>query len=199
MRRDNVEEKKVSLKQHIYKCALEIMDSKGFRATTLREIAQAAGVSRSTLHQYFPSKDDFIFEWGRCRLRLRNALLEQFPEEMSTRACIEYMFRISAQDVQEHPKMAKFQRYATYKAETLHRQAVLQEKGLIQVYAKLLERGIARGEFRSDIDCVQVAQLLVFNFFEAQEKYFWDPEPGEWEMVDYLVDSLNVITEGIRC
>ena len=54
------------LKRHrthttIVRSALELFAGKGYEATTLAEIAEAAEVGPSTLYAYFPSKEDILF------------------------------------------------------------------------------------------------------------------------------------------
>ncbi len=43
-------------RQHLYAVALELMGTRGFAATTLRDIAATAGVSVGLLYRYFPTK-----------------------------------------------------------------------------------------------------------------------------------------------
>ncbi len=45
----------------IEKAALEVFERKGFEATTIEDIAAAAGISRRTFFRYFPSKNDIVF------------------------------------------------------------------------------------------------------------------------------------------
>ncbi len=41
--------------------ALRLFIERGFDATTMEDVADAAGVSRRTLYRYFPRKDDLVF------------------------------------------------------------------------------------------------------------------------------------------
>ena len=56
------ERKKLRTRKTIERVALELFAQRGFQATTLTQIAEAAEVAPSTLHAYFPSKDDIIFD-----------------------------------------------------------------------------------------------------------------------------------------
>ena len=44
------------MQRHLYEVAIRLVASRGWQATTLREVASAAGVSVGLLYRYFPSK-----------------------------------------------------------------------------------------------------------------------------------------------
>jgi AcrR family transcriptional regulator len=47
-------------KAEIQRVALDLFTSKGFEATSLREIAEQLGISKAALYYYFTSKDDIV-------------------------------------------------------------------------------------------------------------------------------------------
>jgi AcrR family transcriptional regulator len=55
------ERKKQQTREAIARVALELFDQKGFAATTIPEIAEAADVSPRTVSSYFPAKEDLVF------------------------------------------------------------------------------------------------------------------------------------------
>ena len=55
------ERKKLRTRATIERTALELFAKQGFQATTLAQIAEVAEVAPSTLHAYFPSKEDIVF------------------------------------------------------------------------------------------------------------------------------------------
>lgn len=71
------ERKRRETLQRISDAALELFLNKGFDATTLDEIAEAAGISRRTFFYYFASKDDILTAYlGRRTDELRAAVLQ---------------------------------------------------------------------------------------------------------------------------
>ena len=56
------ERKKLKTKAAIRKEAMRLFLDKGFDATTIEEIAAVVEISPSTFFNYFPTKEDVIFE-----------------------------------------------------------------------------------------------------------------------------------------
>jgi AcrR family transcriptional regulator len=54
-------EEELDRRRHeIFNAAVKLFVEKGFNETSMREIADATGVGKSTLYDYFPSKDDML-------------------------------------------------------------------------------------------------------------------------------------------
>src|SRR5260221_13248937 len=67
------ETKKRRTRATIAAAAMKLFAARGFDGGTGAEIARAAGVSEKTVFNYFPSKEDLVFERGQER---RAALIE---------------------------------------------------------------------------------------------------------------------------
>jgi AcrR family transcriptional regulator len=50
-------------KNHIYQVAIHLFSTKGFDATSMREIAERAGVAAGATYYYFPSKEALVHEY----------------------------------------------------------------------------------------------------------------------------------------
>ncbi|WP_420880824.1 TetR/AcrR family transcriptional regulator [Rhodococcus sp. (in: high G+C Gram-positive bacteria)] len=62
---------------HLLDTAARLIGERGFRETTIDDIAKAAGASRATLYSYFPSKDAIVHEivvevWDRAEALYRD-------------------------------------------------------------------------------------------------------------------------------
>ncbi|MFC4651793.1 TetR/AcrR family transcriptional regulator [Lactococcus nasutitermitis] len=75
----NREEKKRAKREEIVARSLALFSEKGYDNTTTAEIAVACQIAKKTLFQYFPSKEDIIFENER-------ELLEQILEVINDSA-----------------------------------------------------------------------------------------------------------------
>ncbi|MGH2941200.1 MAG: TetR family transcriptional regulator [Solirubrobacteraceae bacterium] len=79
--------------------AIELFIAHGFDAVTIADIAHAAGVSRKTIFNYFPAKEDLVFHEGHeRRAALLRAIRSRPPGEPLTapfrRATMDYLDRV---------------------------------------------------------------------------------------------------------
>jgi AcrR family transcriptional regulator len=56
------ERKKRQTRQALHRTAMELFVERGFENVTIAEIAEAAEVSKMTITNYFPAKDDIVFD-----------------------------------------------------------------------------------------------------------------------------------------
>jgi AcrR family transcriptional regulator len=72
------ERKKQRTREAITRAAVELFAERGYQATTLADIAEAADVSTRTIFAYFPSKEDILFcDYAAMRDALSRALAER--------------------------------------------------------------------------------------------------------------------------
>jgi AcrR family transcriptional regulator len=159
----------------IIAAALESFAERGFAATRLDDIAAGAGVTRGTLYLYFSSKEELFEAVVRQSIvpilvrgeemitgstestaDLLTKLILSFPDAMSG-SRISAIPKLVISEARNFPDLARF-----YLDEVVHR-----GKRLIKT---LIERGIARGEFRSvDVDqvffCV-LSPILIATLWE---------------------------------
>ncbi|CCP12205.1 HTH-type transcriptional regulator betI [Stenotrophomonas maltophilia SKK35] len=70
------EQRKAETRQAISDVATELIIRRGFEAVSMSEIAEAAGVSRKTVFNYFASKEDLVFDRDEeARALLREGML----------------------------------------------------------------------------------------------------------------------------
>ena len=72
------ERRQMQTRNEILDAALALFREHGFEATSVAQIAEAAGVSRRTVYRYYPVKDDLIFEFPR-------RWYEMFDQDVSKR------------------------------------------------------------------------------------------------------------------
>jgi AcrR family transcriptional regulator len=139
----------------ILKTAAALFASQGTNATTVRQIADAAGILSGSLYYYFPSKEDIIdavlsqsltdlLEWS------RQAGDETDSPTERLRSLVRAAFRV----VQEHPEASSI--YLNDRTVLLGTPRFRYLEDVRVDYAGLwldvIADGVARGEFRADVD-----------------------------------------------
>ncbi len=140
--------------QELLDAALELFVEKGFAATRSEEVAARAGVAKGTLYLYYPSKEELLKAVIRQSLGLQiSAAAETVAQFEGPSATLlsevlaawwqrvfdsptSGVFKIVITEVRNFPEIADF-----------YRQEVVEPGN--QLIGRILERGIARGEFRS--------------------------------------------------
>jgi AcrR family transcriptional regulator len=79
------ERKKARTRAEIQRQALRLFRERGYEATTVAQIAEAAEVSESTFFRYFPTKEDVVF-WDELDPLIFEAFKTQPPELSAIRA-----------------------------------------------------------------------------------------------------------------
>ncbi len=106
------ERRKQEARQAISGVAMAMFEVQGFDEVTISQVADAAGVSKMTVTNYFPRKEDLVFDRAEVIIRsLADAAAARAPGE-SLLAAIrrDYAERIAAGDVTLGPPTATFAR-----------------------------------------------------------------------------------------
>jgi AcrR family transcriptional regulator len=83
------ERKKLETRRHIAETARGLFAERGFDAVTVDEVARAANVSKKTVFNYFPTKEDLVFD----RMKEREALLVGLVRERAPGVSLAESFR----------------------------------------------------------------------------------------------------------
>ncbi len=92
--------------------AMAMFAAQGFDEVTISQVADAAGVSKMTVTNYFPRKEDLVFDRAEVTIRsLADAAAARAPgESLLTAIRRDYAERIAAGDVTLGPPTATFAR-----------------------------------------------------------------------------------------
>ena len=126
------ERKKQRTRETIARAAHELFAERGYHATTLPDIAEAADVSTRTIFAYFPSKEDILFsDFPLMRDALTQALVERPDGEDALETVRKFILSLHAV---EKTELDEQMRFCVANDETLRRHlrariAQLEERG----------------------------------------------------------------------
>ncbi|MBW8750470.1 MAG: TetR family transcriptional regulator, partial [Propionibacteriales bacterium] len=143
--------------------AASLFAERGFKNTTVRDIADAAGILSGSLYHHFDSKEAMVDE---LLDSFQTDLWKQYDEieasDLSPRAKLEAVVRASFDAIDHHhSEVAIFQNDAAHLV-TFERFAYLGERNnkFRTLWTGLLEAGVASGELRADLDVELVYRFL---------------------------------------
>ena len=187
-----VDAEALPMRDRILRTAALLFAEKGFEATSVREIVEAAGVTKGALYHYFDSKDDLLSEIYTRMLRMQTERMEHIAD--SDRPLRERVHAIMADVV-----LTSVQNLAdaTIFFQSMH---LLPPEKQAQVRAErrryhkrfrgLIEEGQRNGEFRADVP----ADLVVHYGFGAVHRLsMWYHPDGELtgeQVGSYFADLL---------
>jgi AcrR family transcriptional regulator len=144
-----------SRRQELLAIAGRQFAEKGFTNTTVRDIADAAGILSGSLYHHFPSKESMVDELLRS---FQDELFGQYDEILASdddaRTKLERAVRVSFEAIENHPaEVAIFQNDADHLGR-LDGFGYLADRNAQsrQVWITLLEEGVASGVLRPDLD-----------------------------------------------
>jgi AcrR family transcriptional regulator len=178
--------------------AARLFAERGFRNTTVRDIADAAGILSGSLYHHFDSKESMVDE-----------ILQTFQEELfagyehilasnqSPRRKIEAAVRLSFEAIDpHHHEVAIFQNEADWLGGLGERFAYLAERHAQsrQVWMTLLREGMESGDLKSDLDLELAYRFIRDTVWVAVRWY----RPGRELPARKVADQyLSILLDGI--
>ena len=177
--------------------AAKLFAERGFKNTTVRDIADAAGILSGSLYHHFDSKEAMVDE---LLDSFQTALWEEYDaietSDRTPKEKLEAVVRVSFDAIdQHHSEVAIFQTDASYLA-SFERFAYLEERNVRfrELWTRLLREGITAGELRADLDVELVYRFLRDTVWVAVRWY----RPGGDMTPGQVADQyLHILLEGI--
>ena len=186
-----------SRREELLAIAAKLFAERGFKNTTVRDIADAAGILSGSLYHHFDSKEAMVDE---LLDTFQTRLWEQYDEieasDLTPRAKLEAIVRTSFDAIDHHhSEVAIFQSDAAYLT-TFERFAYLDERNLKfrKLWIGLLEAGVESGELRADLDVELVYRFLRDTVWVAVR---WYRPGGSLTPADVADQYLTILLEGI--
>jgi AcrR family transcriptional regulator len=170
---------------------------RGFRNTTVRDIADAAGILSGSLYHHFDSKESMVDE---LLDTFQTALFEEYDaivtSDRSPLEKLDAVVRSSFAAIDKHPsEVAIFQNDASFLS-GFERFAYLIERNtrFRTLWTGLLRDAVAAGELRADLDVELVYRFLRDTVWVAVS---WYRPGGELSADEVATQYLSILLEGI--
>ena len=186
-----------SRRDELLAIAAELFAQRGFKNTTVRDIADAAGILSGSLYHHFDSKESMVDE---ILLDFQTELFKKYDEilgsDLDARAKVEAVVRVSFEAIdQHHAEVAIFQNDSGYLME-FERFGYLREHNtrFREMWLDLLREGVEAGVLRPDVDAELVFRFIRDTVWVAVRWY----RPGGELSADQVADQyLSILLDGI--
>jgi AcrR family transcriptional regulator len=177
--------------------AARLFAERGFVVTTVRDIAEAAGILSGSLYHHFDSKESMADEILRGFL---DELFETYAEiveaDLGPRRTLEAVVVASFESIHRRPhEVAIYQNEAKHLSQ-LDRFAYIAERGVEfrDLWNSILADGVAEGAFRADLDIELVYRFIRDTVWVAVR---WYNPDGTLSAEDVAEQYLGILLDGI--
>jgi len=184
-------------REELLQIAAGLFADKGFKNTTVRDIADASGILSGSLYHHFDSKESMIDEiLSTFQAELFGRYDQILGSDDDARTKLEQAVRVSFEAIDRHRhEVAIFQNEADYLG-TFERFGYLAERNeqSRQVWMRLLTEGVESGALRSDLDVELVYRFIRDTVWVAVR---WYRPGGTLTHGDVANQYLTILLDGI--
>ena len=185
-------------RDELLQIAAGLFAERGFRNTTVRDIADAAGILSGSLYHHFDSKESMVDE---ILQTFQRELFAAYDEILASNAPIreklESAVRLSFQAIDEHhAEVAIFQNEADWLSGLGERFSYLAERHAQsrQVWLTLLKEGVASGALKPDLD-IELAYRFIRDTIWVAVRWY---RPGGELTPERVADQyLSILLDGV--
>jgi AcrR family transcriptional regulator len=189
--------KREATKQDILQAAARLFAARGFDATSVEEIAEAADVAKGTFYYNFQSKEDVVIALrisadDDAVARAQSAMIAGKTDSLTI---LERLICEATQWSEDNPELARV--FFTRGFEVMHR-SFEKEKSIPRLPAvlpDLIAAAQRNGELRTDVPAALLAEAIMHIFITTQASWVAKGQSGS--VVDHVRTMFKVLVEGI--
>ncbi|MFF0518429.1 TetR family transcriptional regulator [Actinomadura nitritigenes] len=178
--------------------AAEVFASQGYSATTVRKVADAAGILGGSLYYHFDSKEAMADEILSTFLDEMWAAYERvLAAGLSARDTMEGVIIESFRSIDRHrPAVVLYQNESKHLATSERFHYLLESQRRFEtMWMSLLDRGVEEGAFRADLDRTLIYRFIRDTVWVAAN---WYQHGGRLSADDIAKQYLAMVLEGIQ-
>ena len=178
------------MKESIYKAALAVLCEHGVDGTTMNRVAEAADLAKSSVYDYFPSKDELLgFIFDRLVAPFMHALEETVRAPLRPQK-LERVLRIAFEHGTKHKAIIRLLKHSEQEG-PLKRKTRPQ---ILEAFTTIFEQGIQEGSFQPH-NPVHTARLFLGAFSELFD--LQASNASEEAVQEYLAVLINAALHGL--
>ena len=190
------ERRRRELRERVLAVSLELVADKGFDATTVEEIAEAADIAPATFFNHFQSKGGLLGEITAQVVESVELLIEaHLHEDAQVADRLEDLARHAASLISEQQKLAREVMLEMLRSSSRPEDAAPYLATLRRPLAQMLERGQTNGEVRRDLEAEFLAEMVLGALHATLTQWLSDES---YPIVERLPRAASFVSEAIR-
>jgi TetR/AcrR family transcriptional regulator, cholesterol catabolism regulator len=188
------EEEQAKRRHEIFHQVVDIFLKKGFQETSMREIAEAAGLGKSTLYDYFKTKEDILLYFFEDQINdlteaAQKIALQNIPADERLRQ----VMKVHLEFLQANKNMLmKLSMEAQRLSLDSQKQIQMNRHEYQDLLRGLIEEGIREGVFR-EVDPLLAARMLINTM--APVVFTSRPTGSPQEMLE---ETMDIFLKGLQ-
>jgi AcrR family transcriptional regulator len=192
----------------ILETAYDLFLNKGYWDTKIIDIADAAGIGKGTVYEYFESKDEIFFELFKTKVAAGYEILSELLEKkIPCEKKLEEYINIELTNTSKYAINKSFLIDLMMKSDAFRNPALIESihklvKKKFSILLGIIKEGIKTGEFRKmDPELAAISVMGAINFFISINYMHIEPfellpprEPSGWNRDEFL----ELILKGLQ-
>ena len=153
-------------KQHICNEAYKLFAENGYKNVTMKDICEAAGLSRGGLYRHYESTEQIFLEITKGFMEQKNIFLEKMEKNVSAVEILNEMlskYEEEMLDSQNSLSLAIYEFYSNSAISKTENAMMKQYEYSKELWIELVRYGIERGEFKA-ISLEGIFDMLIFSY-----------------------------------
>lgn len=189
------ERRRAETREKIFRAALALFATRGFQATTVVDITEAADVGKGTFFNYFPSKEHVLAAFGELQgAKIQQGLAVAREGREAVRKVLKELVLALSEEPGRSPALSRSILFAMLSSEAVRGMVAQNLELNRQRLAELLAIGQQRGEIRSDRPASELSRVLQRSSFGTL--LFWSLQPVA-PLAEQLDSNFDLFWSGI--
>jgi AcrR family transcriptional regulator len=191
------EEERDQVRRHIFHAASKLFVRNGFHETSMRQIAEEAGMGKSTIYGYFPRKEEILLFFVEEEMAGSHAMAARIADKsLHASDKLRVILHSLWIDLERNEDMVSlFTREVARLGEAATRRVVKKRLQFRAVLTEIIEQGIAEGEFRNSDSAMlgsALHSLITMPFYDWLHR---DESESGGNIADRMID---LFLDGVR-
>lgn len=190
-------------RRKIYEAAIEEFSNHPFKQASINRVVEQAGIAKGSFYQYFQDKKDLYKYLMEDIFQKKMAYLTPAmnnPSELDCFTLIRELFRSGVCFAKENPKLARMGQHLLIDSEKDTYHEIMEEKKGegIQIYRRILERGVEKGDVMENVN-LDIAAYLLYQLANSISNDFMEifNKDGEEYLLARVEDMIHILKHGI--